>query len=110
MANYEEPANSKELELESELKKKYGKIYKVSVDNEGKPCTGYFKDIDFKTASAVARLVNSDPLGSQKVLVQNTIIKEHSDNEILNNWRLTVGVGQELQKLIDFPNASVVIL
>ena len=124
MANYTEPANentqkdlerikeevskmSPEQKKEFGLKEKYGTVYKVSVETEEKTITGYFKDIDFKTASAVARMSSSDPLASQKILVQNTIIKEHSDSEILDDWKITISAGQKLSELIELPNASV---
>lgn len=94
-----------EEKLVSDLKAKYGTVYKVSVESEGETITGYFKDIDFKTASAVARMSSSDPLGSQKILVQNTIIQEHSHKDFLDNWKVTVSAGQELSKLIELPNA-----
>ena len=107
MENQEKKAVKSINDIEKDLKKKYGTIYKIEVENDGKPIVGYFKDIDFKTASVVAQMNSSDPFGASKVLVQNTIIKENSDIEILDNWKVTISVGQELQRLVELPNVSV---
>ncbi|WP_338813654.1 hypothetical protein V9L05_19980 [Bernardetia sp. Wsw4-3y2] len=117
MATKEEKAELNKVDtalekLEKELKSTYGTVYKITiVPNEDVKTTkeflvGYFKGLDFKTASVVAKLSVSDPLSAAKILAQNTIIKEHSDSEILDNWQATVSAGQELQRLVEFPNAS----
>jgi hypothetical protein len=92
----------------ADLKAKHGKIYIVEIDddeNEGKKIVGYFKKLDFMTASAYASMAGSDPLKAQKLLVSKTIISEHSDPRILEEWEYTVAAGDALSKLIKLPNA-----
>lgn len=109
-------ANLSHSEKVDLVAKNKGAIYKITIEpNEDIETTkeflvGYFKGLDFKTASVVAKLSVSDPLLAAKILAQNTIIKECSDSEISDNWQALISAGQELQKIVEFPNASIVKL
>jgi hypothetical protein len=90
------------------LKAKYGRVYTLcGYTDEGEPVRGYLHKASRETLGACMSLAKSNPIQAGTILMQNTIVKDHSDMRLLNDTDVFMSVFKQIQELLAFKTGAI---
>lgn len=87
------------------LKKKYGRVYEITIEDDGATYTGYFRRPDMATLSAFTKLSQTDPAKAAHTLVANCMVD--GDDAIKEDPILMINAAGSFGSIINKVKASL---
>ena len=93
-----------ETEL-SRLKKQYGRVYAITVEDDGEAYVAYFRRPDMSTLSAMTKMAKTDEIQASKVLLENCFVG--GAEEVKTDTALFLAVVGQLSKVVGSVRATL---
>ena len=93
-----------EAEL-TRMKKQYGRVYEITVDDDGDLYAAYFRRPDMATLSAMTKMAKTDEIQASKVLLENCFVG--GAEEIKTDTTLFLAAVGQLSKIIGSVRATI---
>lgn len=96
---------------DSEIKAKYGQVYKLEIEvSDTDIAIAYLRQPSREIMSAMFAKMSTDPLMANEILLRGIIIKEISDNRILENDQLFMSACTSLDQIIVLKKSTLMKL
>ena len=89
----------------SRLKKQYGRVYEIAVEDEGEQYAAYFRRPDMATLSAMTKMAKTDEIQASKVLMENCFVG--GADEVKTDTALFVAAIGQLSKVVGSARATL---
>lgn len=87
------------------LKKQYGRVYEVTVSDEGEEYVAYFRRPDMSTLSAMTKMAKTDEIQASKILLENCFVG--GADEIKTDTALFMAAVGQLSKIVGSARATI---